>query len=320
MKTTNIPLNKLCADYGANVRFEANYGNIEDLADNIKAKGLIQPLIVEKSENSYSIISGHRRFAAFNLLVERGDILNTELVSCLVQSYANELERTAGKLLANDGQPLTSDEWAAEIGRLSETGASVVDIAKALGKSEGYVSTLKTAWGKMDENARNVLKQGKVSMSLAIVMGKQTANSKLASLGVQIASIAKDVVAQNGESVSDNVLGKAVIQTTQKLIDKAKFGQTMSGEAIGADVLANIQTVKKAVSASNKARKQVLDASEGKDIASFLDGLIEAMNESPKMGMVKDVLNEVLLSFEQGLSYEETIQAIYTLNKKQVTA
>jgi ParB/RepB/Spo0J family partition protein len=312
-----IHLKHLNAHYGQNVRFEDNYGDVAELANNILLKGLIQPLIVEQQGDVYNIISGHRRFAALNLLLNDGKIDENYNVNCLVETYKSEIDRTAAKLLANDGQPLSPDEWAAEIGRLSETGASVVDIAKALGKSEGYVSTLKTAWSKMDENARDVLKKGKVSMSLAIVMGKQTANSKLASLGVQIASIAKDVVAQNGENVSDNVLGKAVIQTTQKLIDKAKFGQTMSGEAIGADVLANIQTVKKAVSASNKARKHVLEASEGKDISSFLDGLIEAMNESPKMGMVKDVLNEVMLSFEQGLSYEETIQSIYTLNKKK---
>ena len=140
-----IHLKHITAHYGQNVRFEDNYGDVAELANNILLKGLIQPLIVEQQGDVYNVISGHRRFAALNLLLNDGKIDETYNVNCLVETYKSEIDRTAAKLLANDGQPLSPDEWAAEIGRLSETGESVKAIAKALGKSETYVKQLKTA-------------------------------------------------------------------------------------------------------------------------------------------------------------------------------
>ena len=309
-----IQLKKLIASYDANVRFADNYGNIRELADNILAKGIIQPLIVEKDGESYSIISGHRRFAALNLLLSEGAIKESETVNCVVESYANELDRVAGKLLANDGTPITPNEWAAEIGRLSETGANVSEIAKALGKSEGYVNSLKKVWAAMDEAAKATIKSGKVSMSLAIVMTKESENPKLASLGVQIASVAKDVVLSKGETVSDNVLGKAVIQTTKTLIDKATNGQTMSGDAIGSDILANILNIKTSVKAANKARKDVLSESDvmpKRTLENFLESFIHKASKEQS-----ELINELMLCYEQGFEIEKAIEQINKLKKQ----
>ena len=186
-----IAIFQINANYSDNVRFEGNYGDISELADNINAKGLIQPLIVEQTDDdTYVIISGHRRYAAMNMLIDRGVWDDNYLVNCIVQQYENELERAASKLLTNDSQPLSPDEWAAEIGRLAELGNDVRVIAYALGKSEQYVSSMHKTWSAMSEDARKVIRAGQVSMTLAALMAKKAVNDRMASLSVQIAAVA----------------------------------------------------------------------------------------------------------------------------------
>jgi ParB/RepB/Spo0J family partition protein len=320
MKNKQIELSKLLAEYGKNVRFAENYGNISELASSIEAKGLIQPLIVEQVENGFNVLSGHRRFAALNLLLTEGKIDNSYKVACVIQTAANDIERAAIKLLANDGQPLTPYEWAAEVVRLSDSGFDVSEIAKALGKSVGYVNSLLTTWSALTDEAKKQVVSGKVSMSLAIAMKKESANDKLVSLGIQVAAAAKDVVNQNGQHVSDKVLAAAVTQTTDKIVKAATSGQSMSGAQIGSDVLANIELVKQTQKKASQAAKDVLSGitsnSSKNTLETFIEGLIEAMNEDKRLGLVAPVLNEVLLCFEQGQSIEQSLESIYKLNKE----
>lgn len=305
-----IHLKHITAHYGQNVRFEDNYGDVAELANNILLKGLIQPLIVEQTGDVYNVISGHRRFAALNLLLNDGKIDENYNVNCLVETYKSEIDRTAAKLLANDGQPLSPDEWAAEIGRLSETGESVKAIAKALGKSEAYVKQLKNTWLSMDENARNVIKTGKVSMSLAICLTQQAINPKIASLGVQIAAAAKE----SCTGVSDKVVSQAVINTTNELMENAKQGVSMSGNAIGASLLNNIENVKRANVAANKARKQAFDdemeCKPVTNVETFLEGLIEAMEGETGCKELSAFVNEIMFCYEQRLDAKECVKIL----------
>jgi len=329
MKITNIALALIFANYSQNVRFESNYGDIESLADNIQAKGLLTPLCVEKQEDgNYAIISGHRRYAALMLLVDRGVIKLENKISCIVEQFQSDIERVAAKLLANDGQPLTADEWAAEIGRLAETGASVRDIAAALGKNETYVSTMKTTWERMNPAARDIIKSGKVSMSLAIVMSRKTLSPTVASLGVSIAAAVKEKVEEGGEKVSDKVLGESVIKTTEKIMEKAKRGESMSGAAIGEDIMANIGIVKQANVAASKARAQVMTDTKTEDhkpvgsLATYIGGLLAVMDADKfnKAVPVMDALNMITLCHQDGVGFQDCINRIAEINKSKAKA
>jgi len=254
-----------------------------------------------------------------NLLVETGKIDKTYKVSCVIQTASNDIERAAIKLLANDGQALTPYEWAAEVVRLSEAGNEVSEIAKVLGKSVGYVNSLLNTWSALTDDAKKQVVSGKVSMSLAIAMKKESANDKLVSLGVQVAAAAKDVVNQNGEHVSDKVLAAAVSKTTDNIVKAASEGKSLSGSQIGADVLANIQLVKQTHKQASQAAKDVLEGivapKQNKSLESFIEGLIEAMNEDKRLKLVAPFLNEVLLCFEQRMDVKESMESIYKLNK-----
>lgn len=48
-------------------RFEIKEESLHDLANSIKEKGLLQPILVRKKENGYEIIAGERRFRASRL-------------------------------------------------------------------------------------------------------------------------------------------------------------------------------------------------------------------------------------------------------------
>jgi len=310
MKIQNIKLSEISNDYSKNVRFENNYGNIQELADNIQAKGLLVPLQVEKTETGYSLISGHRRFAALTLLIERGLYTESSLIPCTIAAYQNELERAAGKLLANDGQPLTPDEWAAEIGRLAESIKDsnpkfIQEIAVTLGKSEAYVQSLYSTWTKLNNAAKQVIQTGKVGMTLAILITKKAESDQLASIGVQLAAAAKDKVKESGQTVSDSTIAEAVNITSSKVIAEAKQGNSMTGEAIGADLLANIQMVTGAKKAGTEAKKQAQTGNV--NLQTYITNLIDNL-ESNSLAIC--ILEQVLIAHKNNLSISELTNLI----------
>ena len=74
-----IPLAELHAD-------ERNFyqlSGVEDLAANIQLCGLMDPLRVRKADDGYTIVSGHRRFAALSLLAKEDDKFAS--AACIVE-------------------------------------------------------------------------------------------------------------------------------------------------------------------------------------------------------------------------------------------
>lgn len=59
-------------------------GKVEDLAANIQSCGLMDPLRVRKSEDGYTIVSGHRRAAALRLLAAEDSKFET--VACIIET------------------------------------------------------------------------------------------------------------------------------------------------------------------------------------------------------------------------------------------
>ena len=66
----NIPLLKIKRPQ-VKARTKVENSKIEELADSIKEVGLINPILVKKSEDGYEIVAGERRYLAFVLLNEK---------------------------------------------------------------------------------------------------------------------------------------------------------------------------------------------------------------------------------------------------------
>lgn len=121
--------------------------DIPNLANDIEANGLLNPFLVWKTkhdgEELLVRIGGARREAAIKLLIEEGRAngFATQGVPCNVVEAAT-LKEAMYKALADNIQreQLTSYEIAMECQRLKTTGDSQKVIAKALSKSETWVS------------------------------------------------------------------------------------------------------------------------------------------------------------------------------------
>ena len=75
-----LPLSELHED-------ERNFytvDKVEELAANIQSCGLMDPLRVRKSEDGYTIVSGHRRAAALRLLAAEDS--KFEAVACIIET------------------------------------------------------------------------------------------------------------------------------------------------------------------------------------------------------------------------------------------
>lgn len=110
--------------------------DIDELAMSIQANGLIQPLIVQQvpGQRGYRIVAGHRRHAA----VQR---LGWAKAPCVVRRDMLPDEELLAMLVEN-GQRSGLDpiEEARALKRLVDSGKTVADVGKQIGRPGSYVS------------------------------------------------------------------------------------------------------------------------------------------------------------------------------------
>jgi ParB/RepB/Spo0J family partition protein len=114
-------------------RRDFDQGALEELADSIRAHGVLQPLLVRKKDQSgqYRLVAGARRFRAAKLAgLTRVPIQVTSTDQVFAVQMVENLQRS-------DLAPL---EIADAIKELVGAGRSQADIGKALGKSKTWVS------------------------------------------------------------------------------------------------------------------------------------------------------------------------------------
>lgn len=95
---------------------------IEELAEDIKADGLEENLVLRKIENAeydYELVAGHRRYSAICLNIENGD-KTYEYIPCKIQNY-DELTARKRLILNNyHNDPLTTAEKLDAVEELKE--------------------------------------------------------------------------------------------------------------------------------------------------------------------------------------------------------
>ena len=136
-----------------------NQEKLQELADSIKAQGLIQPIVVRPSPGGFfEILAGERRLRAAKLA-------GLKFVSVIIEE-ASDREALSLALIENiQREDLTAIEEAAALDRLvKEFEMSHDDIAKAVGRSRASVSNLIRLLGLPSEVksmiAQNMLEMG----------------------------------------------------------------------------------------------------------------------------------------------------------------
>jgi len=111
-------------------------GDLTELVDSIREKGILEPLIVRKHKDVYQIVAGERRYRAF---LQSGR--KEREIPCVV-IQADERQALEISLVENlQRKDLDIWEEAETFKRMSEgLGYTQEEISKKIGKSKGYVS------------------------------------------------------------------------------------------------------------------------------------------------------------------------------------
>ena len=107
---------------------------LQELADSIKEKGIIQPIVVERQGQRYQIVAGERRFRAAKMA-------GLDKVPALVRHYSPD-ERLQISLIENIQRENLNpiEEAAAYSALLKQTGMRQEELAQQVGKSRSAVA------------------------------------------------------------------------------------------------------------------------------------------------------------------------------------
>jgi len=137
--------------------------SLAELAESIKAYGIIQPLILKDCGGYYSIIAGERRYRAARLA-------NIESVPAMIKDYT-DLEILQVALIENiQRQDLTPIEEAVCYRRLiDDFFFSQEDIAVKIGKNRSAISSIVRLL-ELDKRVQDLISAGRLTISHARVL------------------------------------------------------------------------------------------------------------------------------------------------------
>lgn len=133
---------------------------INELAQSIKKYGVLQPVIVKRTDNTYQLIAGERRLRA----CRKADI---DTIPAIVRNYTdNEVAQIA--LIENlQREDLNAIEEAAGYQRLiSETGLTQNDLSKYVGKSRSHIANFLRLL-HLSKGIQNYIMKGTLNMGQA---------------------------------------------------------------------------------------------------------------------------------------------------------
>lgn len=184
-----------------------NVNRIEELADTILGQGGVRDNLVVRSLESggYEIISGHRRRAAVQLLIDRGENVS-HLLPCLVQEYVDEDSKILDIILMNVSARQLSDAelWKSyekidtilkekkssgeKFGRVRET------LADMLGVSPAQIGKMQNVEKNAVPAVKEAVENGDISISTANEIARLDEDTQEKLAGTDLSSIQhKDV-------------------------------------------------------------------------------------------------------------------------------
>jgi len=135
---------------------------LAELAESIKTRGLLQPIIVRRVETGYQLLAGERRFRAAQLA-------GLDKLPALIRMADDPLEiALIENLQREDLSPLEEAEGLAQL--IERHGYSHREIAELLGKSRPYVSNT-LALTRLPEAVKADLRREGPAVSRELLMG-----------------------------------------------------------------------------------------------------------------------------------------------------
>ncbi len=138
-------------------RQEFSEADIQDLANSIREKGLLQPILLRKHKNGYQIVAGERRFRAYQLLKKTK-------ISALVRDQLSDQDMMEMALIENlQRVQLNAIEEALAFEQLiNACGITHEELAQKLGKSRSAITnTLRLL--KLENELQTWIREGKLT-------------------------------------------------------------------------------------------------------------------------------------------------------------
>lgn len=124
-----------------NVRHGRKAPDVSDILPSIRARCVLQPLLVRQSGKGFEIVAGRRRyFAATKVAEERGVSTEDVLLPCAIAEHDSDADAVEASLIENVARaPMDELEEYEAFAKLLKQGRNVPDIAKTFGQTERYV-------------------------------------------------------------------------------------------------------------------------------------------------------------------------------------
>lgn len=230
---------------------------IDELAANIQLCGLMDPLRVRKTEDGYTIVSGHRRFAALRLLAAEDDKFGT--AACIIEAGDTPAALQELRLIYANSD--TRKMSSADIGKQAERVEALLyelkeqgmefpgrmrdHVAEACKISKSKLSRLKVIRDRLAPDIRKAYWDGSEKKQL-----RESTAYELAQLPVDVQRMAVDAYRKSYYGSSDNGLkympSKIASNATDLLKDlsKKRCSRSNGGDCINkARILAHALNV-----------------------------------------------------------------------------
>jgi ParB family chromosome partitioning protein len=180
-----VPLNQVRPS-ALQPRKEFSDEALRELADSIRAQGIVQPLIVRERAGSFELIAGERRWRAAQLLglpevpiiVREADdraVLELALIENLQRENLNAIEEAVGYSQLAEQFQLTQEEIATKVGKSRAAVANATRLLKLPTPVQSLVRTGRISVG-----------HAKVILGLADERGQQLAAERIVKEGLNV--------------------------------------------------------------------------------------------------------------------------------------
>lgn len=176
-------------------KFDDN--KIKELADSITANGVIQPLIVRRSENGFELVAGERRWRASR-------VAGLKSVPCIIRNFddkQNMIVAIIENMQREDLDPIEEANGLQDM--IKKYGFTQEQVSASLGKSRAYIAN-SIRLLKLSPEIKKTISDGKMSAAHGRTLAGIADEKKRAKLAERIVK----------EGLS--------VRTTEKLAEKAK--------------------------------------------------------------------------------------------------
>ena len=152
-----------------NPRDFENYGDIAELAQQIRSFGQLEPGRVDAlADGRFSVVEGHRRVCALIMIADESRNEEVYFKAVLNKLGTTEKDRLLQAFITQTGKPLEQYEIANLFSRLiNDEGMSQVELATITGKTPAYISQIIT-FSKEPDEIKEFVRMGKLTVNDAI--------------------------------------------------------------------------------------------------------------------------------------------------------